>query len=125
MTERAMGVTRACGLVGISRSLLHYESRRRRTGGMLVKKDVADTVAKNAIQPFKVTVADVGTSASTPQTASKASTNTQTAHSADLTSINLSIANLQGSLIAAAKSDFESSDKIKARFGNWKLKSAI
>ncbi|OMS57027.1 transposase [Burkholderia pseudomallei] len=26
MTERAMGVTRACGLVGISRSLLHYES---------------------------------------------------------------------------------------------------
>nr|WP_157651074.1 hypothetical protein [Burkholderia ubonensis] len=29
MTERAMGVTRACGLVGISRSLLHYESRRR------------------------------------------------------------------------------------------------
>lgn len=29
MTERAMGVTRACGLVGISRSLFHYESRRR------------------------------------------------------------------------------------------------
>ncbi|KGD41381.1 putative insertion element protein [Burkholderia pseudomallei] len=29
MTERAMGVTRACGLVGISRSLLHYESRCR------------------------------------------------------------------------------------------------
>ncbi|MCK4136572.1 hypothetical protein ACQUJZ_13960 [Ralstonia pseudosolanacearum] len=29
MTERAMGVTRACGLVGISRSRLHYESRRR------------------------------------------------------------------------------------------------
>ncbi|WP_154731557.1 IS3 family transposase, partial [Burkholderia pseudomallei] len=29
MTERAMGVTRACGLVGISRSLLHYESHRR------------------------------------------------------------------------------------------------
>ncbi|WP_316679639.1 IS3 family transposase [Ralstonia chuxiongensis] len=28
-TERAMGVTRACGLVGISRSLFHYESRRR------------------------------------------------------------------------------------------------
>ncbi|HDR9890000.1 TPA: IS3 family transposase, partial [Burkholderia cenocepacia] len=24
-----MGVTRACGLVGISRSLFHYESRRR------------------------------------------------------------------------------------------------
>ena len=29
MTERAMGVTRACGLVGISRSLFHYESRGR------------------------------------------------------------------------------------------------
>ncbi|RQS38929.1 IS3 family transposase, partial [Burkholderia sp. Bp8986] len=29
MTERAMGVTRACGLGGISRSLFHYESRRR------------------------------------------------------------------------------------------------
>ncbi|WP_157003259.1 IS3 family transposase [Ralstonia sp. A12] len=29
MTERAMGVTRACGLVGISRSLFRYESRRR------------------------------------------------------------------------------------------------
>jgi putative transposase len=28
MTERAMGVTRACGLVGISRSLFGYESRR-------------------------------------------------------------------------------------------------
>ncbi|MBU9470430.1 IS3 family transposase [Burkholderia multivorans] len=29
MTERAMSVTRACGLVGISRSLFYYESRRR------------------------------------------------------------------------------------------------
>ncbi|NVH75788.1 transposase [Paraburkholderia sp. JPY432] len=29
MTERAMGVSRACGLLGISRSLFHYESRRR------------------------------------------------------------------------------------------------
>jgi putative transposase len=29
MTERAMGVTRTCGLVEISRSLFHYESRRR------------------------------------------------------------------------------------------------
>ncbi|WP_413212602.1 MULTISPECIES: IS3 family transposase [Burkholderiaceae] len=28
MTERAMGITRACGLVGISRSLFRYESRR-------------------------------------------------------------------------------------------------
>lgn len=28
MTERAMGVTRACGLVGISRSLFRYESSR-------------------------------------------------------------------------------------------------
>ncbi|MFP3801312.1 IS3 family transposase [Paraburkholderia sp. SIMBA_027] len=29
MTERAMGVTRACGLVGISRSLFQYASRRQ------------------------------------------------------------------------------------------------
>lgn len=29
MTERTMGITRACGLVGISRSLFYYESRRR------------------------------------------------------------------------------------------------
>ncbi|MEK0391245.1 IS3 family transposase, partial [Burkholderia pseudomallei] len=29
MPERAMGVTRACGLVGISRSLFYYESRCR------------------------------------------------------------------------------------------------
>jgi putative transposase len=29
MTERAMGISQACGLVGISRSLFHYESRRR------------------------------------------------------------------------------------------------
>jgi len=28
MAERAMGVTRACGLVGLSRSLFRYESRR-------------------------------------------------------------------------------------------------
>jgi hypothetical protein len=28
MTERSMGVTRACGLVGISRSLFAYESTR-------------------------------------------------------------------------------------------------
>jgi hypothetical protein len=28
MTERAMGITRACGLVGISRSLFRYESQR-------------------------------------------------------------------------------------------------
>ncbi|MBX4001719.1 hypothetical protein [Ralstonia pickettii] len=36
-----MGVTRACGLVGISRSLFHYKSRRRiddeaLTGRMMV-----------------------------------------------------------------------------------------
>lgn len=41
MTERAMGVTRACGLVGISRSLFQYESRRKvadedLTGRMMV-----------------------------------------------------------------------------------------
>jgi putative transposase len=28
MTERALGLTRACGLVGISRSLFRYDSRR-------------------------------------------------------------------------------------------------
>jgi putative transposase len=28
MAECAMGVTRACGLVGLSRSLFRYESRR-------------------------------------------------------------------------------------------------
>jgi transposase InsO family protein len=28
MTERGMGITRACGLVGISRSLFAYESKR-------------------------------------------------------------------------------------------------
>jgi putative transposase len=28
MTERALGVTRACGLMGISRSLYRYRSRR-------------------------------------------------------------------------------------------------
>ena len=28
MTERSLGVTRACGLVGISRSLYRYRSRR-------------------------------------------------------------------------------------------------
>ena len=28
MTERGMGITRACGLVGVSRSLFVYESRR-------------------------------------------------------------------------------------------------
>ena len=28
MTERGFGVTRACGLIGISRSLYRYRSRR-------------------------------------------------------------------------------------------------
>jgi transposase InsO family protein len=32
MTERSFGVTRACGLVGISRSLYHYRSRRPDSG---------------------------------------------------------------------------------------------
>ena len=34
MAERQMGVTRACGLVGISRSLLAYRSRRRVPAGL-------------------------------------------------------------------------------------------
>ncbi|MCA7928938.1 hypothetical protein LGM45_07875 [Burkholderia cepacia] len=85
-----------------------------RAGDMLVKKDVADTAEKNAIQPFKAKIADAGTSTSTPQTTSKAPASVPTAHSVDLTSINLSIANLQGSLIAAvAKGDIESSARIK------------
>ncbi len=85
-----------------------------RAGDMLVKKDVADTAEKNAIQPFKAKIADVGTSTSTPQTTSKAPASVPTAHSVDLTSINLSIANLHGSLIAAAaKGDIESSARIK------------
>lgn len=41
MTERAMGVTRACGLVGISRSLFHYESRRRIDDEVLTGRMVA------------------------------------------------------------------------------------
>lgn len=34
MAERRMGVTRACGLVGISRSLLGYRSRRHEPQGL-------------------------------------------------------------------------------------------
>ena len=34
MAERQMGVTRACGLVGISRSLLAYRSRREVPQGL-------------------------------------------------------------------------------------------
>ena len=34
MAERQMGVTRACGLVGISRSLLAYRPRRREPAGL-------------------------------------------------------------------------------------------
>lgn len=34
MKERQMGITRACGLVGISRSLYRYESRRPRDDGI-------------------------------------------------------------------------------------------
>jgi putative transposase len=33
MVERQMGVTRACGLVGISRSLLAYRTRRHEPEG--------------------------------------------------------------------------------------------
>ncbi|WP_425451587.1 IS3 family transposase [Crenobacter cavernae] len=41
MTERAMGVTRACGLVGISRSLYRYRSSRTGTDGLLTERMVA------------------------------------------------------------------------------------
>ncbi|MBU9681230.1 hypothetical protein KTF37_30770, partial [Burkholderia multivorans] len=37
MTERAMGVTRACGLVGISRSLFHVSAEVILTPGAEVK----------------------------------------------------------------------------------------
>lgn len=38
MTERAMGVTRACGLVGISRSVFRYESTRAQSNARLVER---------------------------------------------------------------------------------------
>lgn len=46
MTERAMGVTRACGLVGISRSLFHYESRLRVDDDALTGRMMAIAVQK-------------------------------------------------------------------------------
>lgn len=86
------------------------------TGDILVKKDIADTAAKNAIQPFRAKIAEVraSTPAQTPQAASKPSGDVPTTHSTDLTSINLAIGNLQGSLVeAAAKGDIEGAAKIK------------
>ena len=46
VTERAMGVTRACGLVGISRSLFHYESRRRIDDEVLTERMTAIAAQK-------------------------------------------------------------------------------
>lgn len=43
MAERQMGVTRACGLVGISRSLLAYRSRRQVPEGL--RKRIGEIVA--------------------------------------------------------------------------------
>jgi putative transposase len=37
ITERSFGVTRACGLVGISRSLYHYRSRRPDSGPLRMR----------------------------------------------------------------------------------------
>src|SRR3989454_5787076 len=37
MTERSFGVTRACGLIGISRSLYRYRSRRPDSGALRVR----------------------------------------------------------------------------------------
>lgn len=46
VTERAMGVTRACGLVGVSRSLFHYESRRRIDDEVLTERMTAIAAQK-------------------------------------------------------------------------------
>jgi putative transposase len=46
MTERAMGVIRACGLAGISRSLFHYESRRRGNDEVLTGRIMAIAAQK-------------------------------------------------------------------------------
>lgn len=46
MTERAMGVTRACGLVGISRSLFRYESRRSSEDAALTERMMAIVAQK-------------------------------------------------------------------------------
>ncbi|WP_124489864.1 MULTISPECIES: hypothetical protein [unclassified Burkholderia] len=50
MTERAMGVTRACGLVGISRSLFRYESRRRVDDETLTGRMMAIAAQKPSIR---------------------------------------------------------------------------
>ncbi|WXK40746.1 IS3 family transposase (plasmid) [Mycetohabitans rhizoxinica] len=46
MTERAMGVTCACGLAGISPSLFHYESRRRGDDEVLTGRIMAIAAQK-------------------------------------------------------------------------------
>ncbi|HDR9128369.1 TPA: relaxase/mobilization nuclease domain-containing protein [Burkholderia vietnamiensis] len=82
---------------------------------ILIKKDIADPVAKNAVKPFKTKIVEVrgSTPAQTPQAASKSSGSLPTAHSIDLTSINLAIGNLQRSIVAAAaKGDIEGAAKI-------------
>jgi len=43
MTERGMGITRACGLVGISRSLFAYESKR--TGDVALTERMKEMAA--------------------------------------------------------------------------------
>ncbi|WP_429439415.1 hypothetical protein [Paraburkholderia sp. GAS33] len=64
--------------------------------------------SKRRLQRFASTPAQAS------QAASKPSGSVPTTHSTDLTSINLAIGNLQGSLIeAAAKGDIEGAAKIK------------
>ncbi len=46
MSERAMGVTRACGRIGISRSLFHYASRRRIADEVLTGRMMAIAAQK-------------------------------------------------------------------------------
>ncbi len=55
MAERQMGVTRACGLVGISRSLLAYQSRRQVPEGLpelieLALRQILDNAVKYSPQ---------------------------------------------------------------------------
>ncbi|WP_175752371.1 hypothetical protein [Burkholderia anthina] len=74
MTERAMGVTRACGLVGISRSLFHYESRRRVDDEALTGRMMAIAAQKRRYGYRRIHVLLHGMAASPTTSASGACT---------------------------------------------------